>query len=303
MMCFWLPARGMDEHKRDSAFARSRVIGIELPQILTGDISQLREAFSSYQGVEAVNIIAQLASALYRGETSDAIHAWFQLATPKVHSHITQMEGAVYSNNWDVVSHLLDNAFPIDAVLDRSCNTALSIAVCEGHIQMVQKLIERGARVDYRDDEGDSLLLLACLHHKSTDSNILMPMLLILLQGYADAGYVTPHGVPLIFEAPAKAISLLVLYGADTEACDFRGVTALAYALNKGDLFKVLALLEAGANRDTVSVEAVRTKLAEAFQLFKSSDRRFSKPAGMKMADFWRQESPWVSKIEEYFNG
>lgn len=96
--------------------------------------------------------------------------------------------------------------------------TALHIATLEGHESIVRLLLERGAKVNYKDYEGRTALIWAARS--------------------------APLGEELV-----DVFQLLLAKGADLGACDAAyGATVLHWAASKGRVETVKLLLDNGAN-------------------------------------------------------
>jgi ankyrin repeat protein len=114
----------------------------------------------------------------------------------------------------DAVLQAIDQGTPIDAV-DSLDQTALVAAVSQGHEDCALQLLERNASVSTRDPAGWTPLLFA-----------------------------------VFFNASPTLIGALLKHGADINAQNDRGVTALHLAAGAGNELLVALLLGQGANRD-----------------------------------------------------
>lgn len=134
--------------------------------------------------------------------------------------------------------------------LFKSLNKSLLAAVRKGDIDTARELIEKGANVDYKDNDGKSVL-------EYSLNNI--EMLKLLLENGADPNiiiirhYLIP-GQELIFDIVnrnetdqnVEILKLLLEYGADPNVKHERGNTPLFNALSKPRMFNLL--LENGAD-------------------------------------------------------
>jgi ankyrin repeat protein len=118
----------------------------------------------------------------------------------------------------DAVVQAIDQGTPIDAV-DSLDQTALVAAISQGHEDCATQLLERHASVSTRDPAGWTPLLFA-----------------------------------VFFNASPALIDALLKHGADINAQNDRGVTALHLAAGAGNELLVALLLGQGANRDLATV-------------------------------------------------
>ena len=108
----------------------------------------------------------------------------------------------------------IDGGMPIDAV-DPLDQTALVATISQQHEDCALELLARNASVSTRDPAGWTPLLFAAF-----------------------------------FDASPKVVAALVQHGADSDAQNDRGVTALHIAAGAGNEILVALLLGQGANRD-----------------------------------------------------
>jgi hypothetical protein len=121
---------------------------------------------------------------------------------------------AVYNNNIHIVNKLLKKGADINAQSDNGW-TALTIAVYNGNAQMLHLLIEKGADVNIKSSDGSTVLMRA------------------------------------IWGKHNAMVPILLWKGAEVNAKNRKGWTALMYASYTGDSSIVNLLLEKGADINT----------------------------------------------------
>jgi ankyrin repeat protein len=140
------------------------------------------------------------------------------------------------ANDREAVKALLKAGVPIDYKDPKLGNkSALLDTAHRGNFEMVTFLLEHKAQVNQTSDEGLTPLMVAVKGHS--------------------VPYVDVLGLPSdirIFSKPAtnhlKVVSLLLAQGADINARDKQGRTALIHAAREGDSEMVKLLLEKGAD-------------------------------------------------------
>jgi len=146
-----------------------------------------------------------------------------------------------------VAELLIDGGADIHAH-NRHGNTLAWVAIEEGCSQAVEKLLEKGIRVDERGPRGQTLLhhaafcgdgtVVALLLAKGADANI-----------KDDAGKTSLHYAAN--ENCVRVAELLVAAGADADAVADSGMTPLHYAVRNGHYETAELLVDAGADRET----------------------------------------------------
>ena len=140
----------------------------------------------------------------------------------------TPLYMASYLGHLDIVELLVENGARIDHKDTRGGWTALSLAAVRGHHHIVEYLIIEGAKLNERNNAGDTALILACA---SNDSNNYL--------------YI---------------IGLLLDEGVDISIKDNEGHDAMYYAERNGDPFVIQLLTnieDARANRFTLEIVPV----------------------------------------------
>lgn len=139
------------------------------------------------------------------------------------------------------LSTLLDRGIDPDTV-DAFNNSLLIIAARENHPAVVELLVTRGARISYRNEAGDSAIMLAALRG---NHDIVLRLL--------NAGAEVDHEgwTPLMyaaFEGHAEVVDLLIRAGSNVNAEAPNGGTALMFAARNGHIEVVRRLLQTDAD-------------------------------------------------------
>src|SRR5690554_832937 len=125
------------------------------------------------------------------------------------------------------LSQLLDRGIDPNTV-DAFNNSLLIIAARENHGDVVDLLVRRGARISYRNEAGDSALMMAALR-----GNVDIVTRLL----YAGAEVDHEGWTPLMyaaFEGHLEIVDLLVRAGADVNALAPNKANALMFAARNG---------------------------------------------------------------------
>ena len=175
---------------------------------------------------------------------------------------------AAYEGNAEKVRLLLDKGANVNARRDDG-NTALMLAALSGKdLSTVKLLIDRGANVNAKNKKNDTALIYAAADR---DADILQA----LLDKGADINHQNNAGYSALIMAAAVEYRLaplkaLLERGADLEAKNTNGDTALIRATYNGSIEMVRALLQKGAkvnmtgeNDDTPLIKAAATGKAE----------------------------------------
>ncbi len=177
----------------------------------------------------------------------------------------TLLQTAAADGDLAVVKLLLDNGAAVDGI-KRGDVTPLHFAAANGHKAVVDFLLAHGAKVDARTDAGLTPLLLAVARGYAT-------IVRSLLDAGASAGIATDQNKSAssyweqqlgeqfglgktvlhvaVISGYGSSLPLLIEKGAEVNARDRWGRTALSYAAEKQNLEAVKALLAAHADPNT----------------------------------------------------
>jgi ankyrin repeat protein len=139
--------------------------------------------------------------------------------------------------------------------------TALMMAVRWGHAEIVKLLLDAGAQVDAKHRLGYSALMMSAgrsIPEMNPPRGQPLPppaaeiMSLLLAKG-ADANFLGRDGETALMQAnSAEKVGLLVARGAQVNTRDTENRTALMFAVGRGDVEVIEALLQAGADATVV---------------------------------------------------
>ena len=172
----------------------------------------------------------------------------------------------------EAIQQLLDKGAGVNAQTDEG--TALMMAVRRGHTEIVKLLLARGAQVDAKHRLGDSALIMSArrsIPEMNPPRGQPLPppaseIMSLLLANRADPNFIGHWGQTALMEANTAAkVKLLVTHGAQVNARDEMGKTALVHAVDRGDVAVVEALLQAGADA-SIADEKGTTALMYALQ-------------------------------------
>jgi ankyrin repeat protein len=150
------------------------------------------------------------------------------------------VQAAVRGNNAKLVQELLARGIDPDTT-DREGTTLLMAAAGAGYIDVARVLIGGKAKVNARNQFGESALMVAAIRGHRT-------MVEFLIQHGADVN--PPGWTPLMFAAVkghVDIVKLLLAKGARVNAASENGTTALMLAAREASLDTVLVLIELGA--------------------------------------------------------
>jgi ankyrin repeat protein len=152
------------------------------------------------------------------------------------------------------VKMLLDAGVDVNAAEPRKGQNALMWAAAEGHSDVVDLLIAKGANVNAATKTGATPLVFA------TSKNDAKSVARLLSAG-ADANYAMPDGTKIVSIAvnskAGEVVGLLLDKGADPSISDKAGNTPLHVAAQNGSLDIVKSLLAKGANVNAKTGSAV----------------------------------------------
>ena len=172
----------------------------------------------------------------------------------------------------ETVKLLLTKGADVNARTDDG--TALMMAVRWGHAEIVKLLLDAGAQADARHRLGYSALMMSAsrsIPEMNPPRGQPLPppaaeiMSLLLAKG-ADVNFLGRDGETALMAAnSAEKVKLLVARGAQVNTRDKESRTALMFAVDRGDVEVVEALLQAGADASVVN-EKGATALMYALQ-------------------------------------
>jgi len=150
----------------------------------------------------------------------------------------------------ETVAHLLiDAGADVNGYCIMDHSTPLMYAAAAGAVELLDRLLVTGAKLDAVDDTGRSPLFMACMTGQAATVECLLEL-------GVDPNQVDRRNTsPLINAAsflPAQAVALLIQHGADVNAVNEDSLTPLLMAAGAGKADTVALLLEHGADLDAV---------------------------------------------------
>ena len=169
---------------------------------------------------------------------------WKRWKLPKRVLQPADLPAAAQCGDAQAVVRLIDLGLSVNAVDDKGC-TALIRAAGEGHLDVIQKVLEKSARLDHVAHSG-STALSAALTAQQED------VVSALLKAGAPVEQTLPGGVTVLMLAAAlgsaKMCALLLAHGASLVAVDAMGLGPLhcgaLYGFTAQDRGHLLALLD-----------------------------------------------------------
>jgi hypothetical protein len=156
------------------------------------------------------------------------------------------------AGNWRMVTYKFRKPSIYKPIYSGNVNSDLVVAVFKGDIRKVRSLLAKRANVNYRDDSGDSVLMLAVNLGKP------LQMIRLLLDAGADVNAINNKDsgrkdkTALLYAAGygdnTNVMRLLLKRGADINAQDEDGMTALMWEANLDGINEVKLLLEKKAD-------------------------------------------------------
>lgn len=149
---------------------------------------------------------------------------------------------AIDRHDAEALDRLVDDIDDVD-LRSGEGRTALMVAAGRTESGLTERLLDRGADIDAADPHGDTALILAVRLRSAAN-------LELLLARRADPNCRSEHAGPALMQAVGSAdtIRRLLAAGADPEATDHRGRTAILHAAKVGASESFEALMAAGAN-------------------------------------------------------
>jgi ankyrin repeat protein/WD40 repeat protein len=153
---------------------------------------------------------------------------------------------AAYEGDVEKVRSLLDKGANVNARREDGDTPLMLAALSGGKLEIVNLLLTKGADVNAKNKENDTALIYAASNRKAD-------ILQLLLDKSADINHQNDNGYSALIMAAAvkerlAPLKALLARGADVEAKENDGNTALIMAAGTGAIEMVRALLEKGAN-------------------------------------------------------
>lgn len=176
-------------------------------------------------------------------------------------------ENAAEYDKPNIIRALLDSG--MDVNLDINGDSLLFIAAAEASVNAVKLLIERGADVNKKNEQGDTPLLVAC-NASFVGNDDQIANLVTVVHDLIEEGEANPNIVDILGNSPlmvacktgltAVAILLVDYDDVDVNLKNNEGNTALIIASEKGNVDIVRELVSAGVNADkTITNNAGKT--------------------------------------------
>ncbi len=173
-----------------------------------------------------------------------ALVTWIE-SLEKLEEKPTPFFEAVNRGDLPAVEHYIPNGADVNTKNKDSGGTALIAASAQGHRDVVNLLLDKGADVNARDKNGVTALI-------PTSENGHKEVVLLLLAKGADVNAKTNKGSTALFLASQngykEVVKTLLAKGADVNAKTNNGATALMVASGLGHKEIVQALLDMGAD-------------------------------------------------------
>ncbi len=155
----------------------------------------------------------------------------------------------IYAAGWagaDMVDLLLEQSPPLDARSSDGWTALMMASGARGEAESVRRLLARGANVDYRNKWGQTALHLAAVAGSADKVRLLLEAGAQVNDRDNDGR--TPIVIASANEAELAVLDALIAAGADVNIPDNDGLTPLMRAADRGDVERVLVLLNAGAD-------------------------------------------------------
>lgn len=167
------------------------------------------------------------------------------LVSSRGNNQWTPLFFAARAGQKEVVIYLLDHGAEVNAT-DNTGATPLHVAAENGHPQTIDTLLNRGASIDLKDHNAQTPLFVAISGSKPTTIKTLLehganPNISI------DAYFKTPLLAAIDTHKP-QIVGWLLDKGAEVNAHDENGMTAMYYAIERGEADMALMLITKGAD-------------------------------------------------------
>ncbi|XP_041364259.1 ankyrin repeat domain-containing protein 50-like [Gigantopelta aegis] len=175
---------------------------------------------------------------------------------------IRKLQDAIIEKNVTLVKEILESDFDVD--FQYRGQTALQLAVREGNLEICRLLIERGADVNMRDAEMNSLLNSACWRGHADIAKL-------LIENQADIDDRNDNGATALhvcaFKGHSDMCRMLLNADCDLDLLNRRGQTALYTATEQGYEDIMRMLIKAGCDGNSGDLHDNKTPLIVAAQL------------------------------------
>ncbi|KAL8624340.1 hypothetical protein ACOMHN_044771 [Nucella lapillus] len=162
------------------------------------------------------------------GALNHLLGTLFLVAAAEAHQGNRQMIRAVIENDLPAVKSLLEQDKDLIQAEEQGVS-ALHLAANQGHLQVVQLLVDNGAKIDLKDSDGDTPIL-AGMKHKQVAEYLLKKGCDVTIAN--DNGQTVAHKAALFNHH--QILRELIKKGADLNVMDEEGDTPLHDAINEG---------------------------------------------------------------------
>ncbi len=179
---------------------------------------------------------------------------------------------AASNRHKDMVLFILDSGVEVNAVGDNKTTALISASAVAENDEIIKVLLEKGADVNTFDEEGENAF------HKALKSKNNIENIKLLLDYGCDVNskFSDSEKTPLIYAViyDDSKVSYLLEKGANVNASDKSGMTALNYAVKNNNINVVEKLISANAdvnaktaNGETALIEAVKLGFSDIAHL------------------------------------
>ncbi|XP_067672358.1 ankyrin-1-like [Haliotis asinina] len=164
----------------------------------------------------------------------------------EIRRRIRKLQDTISENKIELVKEII--AGDIDVDFYYRGQTALQLAVREGHFEICRLLIDKGADVNKTDAEMNSLLNSACWRGHGDIAQL-------LIENRADVDLCNDNGASPLNVCALKGrediVRFLIQSNCDLDILNSRGQTALFTSVQQGNIEIMKILLEAGCSKNT----------------------------------------------------
>lgn len=152
---------------------------------------------------------------------------------------------AAREGNTELAAYFIRRGLNLNAT-NKIGDTPLTDAITFGHNEIVELLLNAGADPTIQDSFMHNAMWIACSMNNAAAVSLLLQKGEAVNQQYADKS--TPLIVAAMFVADADLLEVLLEAGADCNARDNAGYTAMTHCVMNGKLDEVATLLKHGAD-------------------------------------------------------